>query len=145
MAPLSPADITQIQQFPGNLGPDAALLQQIVGDAHAKADMLFLKKETMDVGENLRDMIEKERKAPMKPVKLKPGQQLTALSTKSQRLITDPAIVGSLGRTAAFDLLVGSNDRFVPNPEKTNLENIDFTSSGTAVVNLDQYRSERAD
>ena len=98
MSPLSNADIQEIQRLlPNAVGPDVALLQTIVGDAQAKADMLFLKKEKLDVGVNLMDMIKKELKAPVKMVKLKQGQGILDALPKSQQLLLNPGILGKWG------------------------------------------------
>ena len=136
---LDAGDVRELQQLPDDLGGDVGLLKRIVGDAHSPDDLIFLKKENVSVGENLRDMILKESQEKAKPVRMKKGGELRDVLPQSQRILLNPEIARAMGRTASFDLLVGSGDRFVPDPGAVNLENIDFSGAGTELVNLDQF------
>jgi len=134
---LTEQDKHEILKLNG-LGGSLDLLKRILSDTNYMANALVLKKEHMDVGKNLGEIIQDDDNANARNIIVKKVRNVKGLLLRSQKILLNASIVKSLGRMAAFDLFIGNYDRFQPDAEGTNLENIDFTQSEKEVLSLDQ-------
>ena len=129
---LSGGDLTAIRGLtaPPVTG-DIQDLQRAIA-APLPLNMLVLKAQKVDVGLN----VQAEMDAATKLMK-KGGKNLNRGMSKSQALnaaLSQPAMVQSMGRMAAFDMMVNNYDRFRPEGD-VNLVNLDI--GGGAALGID--------
>ncbi len=125
---LSPADTAIITGLnPAAAGmADAAGLQGFLNAPHG---LVFFKAETVNVGSNVRELIDTANADFKKS--LKAGTK--SMGVLQSRLMTGP-MMRSMGRQAAFDMIVNNYDRFRPDGT-VNLTNLDI--SDTVALGID--------
>ncbi len=124
MTPIAPADIAAINGIDATAAgkADAAGLQQQLANP---AGIYVFKAQTVNVGNNLRDMVDNARQE-MATAKGRAGMA-RALNTAQalDATIMNANMMTSMGRMAAFDLIVNNFDRFRPDGT-ANLTNLDI-------------------
>jgi hypothetical protein len=150
-AALTPADMQEIAQIPANVGgPDLAHLKMmaagVLGNQQGFNNLLAMKMENINVGQNLEDMVaaanQAAQQAPVAAVAGPPaalGRGGRVRGHGAGPAAPPPVIAPQspvwqeFGRMAAFDILVSNNDRF--KPDGVNLQNVDMR--GQQGVSLD--------
>jgi hypothetical protein len=124
MTPIAPADIVAINGIDATAQgkTDAAGLQQQLANP---AGIYVYKAQTVNVGDNLQDMVDNARRE-MKAAKGKRamGKALTTAQDLAAAVM-NTQMMTSMGRMAAFDLIVNNYDRFRPDGT-ANLTNLDI-------------------
>jgi hypothetical protein len=148
-APLTPADMQEIAQI--NVGgPDVAHLKMmaagVLGNQQGFNNLLAMKMENINVGQNLEDMVTAANQAAQQQQPVAAGALPGAVGAggrvrgRGAGPAAQPPVISptspvwqEFGKMGAFDLLVSNADRF--KPEGVNLQNVDLR--GQQGVSLD--------
>jgi hypothetical protein len=124
MTPITPADIVAINGIDATAAgkADAAILQNELANP---AGIYVFKAETVNVGNNLREMVDNAQQE-MATAKGRAGMAKAMNTAQAlDATIMNANMMTSMGRMAAFDLLVNNYDRFRPDGT-ANLTNLDI-------------------